>query len=71
MDRFLRVYIARAMAGNPMLNVNQLTTVATCTAVGVVWLPVSLVRTGTVVVTVLLSAIRGHAEAIYVFSCSD
>lgn len=34
-------------------------------------LPVTLLRTGTVVVTVLLSAIEGHAVAIYVFSCSD
>ena len=63
------------MAGSPMPNVSQLITVATWTAVGAVvlpvTLPVTLMRPGTVAVTVLLSAIRGHAEAIYVFSCSD
>lgn len=63
------------MAGRPMKNVNQLITWATWTEVGVVvlpvTLPVTLMRMGTVVVTVLLSAIRGRTVAIYVLSCSD
>ena len=57
------------MAGRPMKNVSQLSTWATWTEAGVVVLPVRL--TGTAVVTVLLSAIRGRTEAIYVLSCSD
>lgn len=58
-----------------MLNVNQLITWATWTAVGVVVLPVrlpvTLMRTGTVVVTMLLTAIRGHTVAIYMFRSSQ
>lgn len=60
------------MAGSPMLNVNQLITVAKCTAAAVVLpvrLAVMLMRTGTV--GVLLSAIRGHTGAICVFNFSD
>lgn len=67
------------MAGSPMPNVNQLITWATWMAACVVafpvtltvTLPVTLTRSGTVVVTALLSAIRGHTAAICVFSCSD
>lgn len=59
------------MAGSPMVKVNQLITVATWTAAVVVPLAVMLPVTlpGAVVITVLLSAIRGNTVAIYVFSC--
>lgn len=61
------------MAGSPRLKVSQFITLAKWTLVAVllVALTVEMTRSGTAIVTMLLSTIRGCTAALYVFSCLD